>query len=273
MAEIINQAAQGSTGSSKSLISSIINYRLWILSGLVPPLGLLVTIWLWLAKKLRRLALATLAVSIVCVAIYAYLYRQHYGSNKYDYKYKALSASQIVMSATNVASATVNIQKPPELAVVLNPVNEQVRAYRHDFKDQPVANLSMAVTTYTGDYGKLFKPVVVSALKKASSNTDYQAVNQQLISYLQTQFSNKTYTLNLNHAQTLSTHYITADAWQFDVSAAKTVGAKAYQKWQGKLLYIWTGSHVYYILIDTIQQNWRPNQAVWQQMVNTLRVD
>src|SRR6266446_1808430 len=99
MAEKI-ETQQLATGPSSPVVGKIQANRqgrpiLSLLSGLIPPLGLVVAIWLWLAKKLRRLAVLALVVSLVFAGLYGWLYSHYVHSSPYAYTYHSLQPSTI----------------------------------------------------------------------------------------------------------------------------------------------------------------------------------
>ncbi|MGH7157120.1 MAG: hypothetical protein ACREGG_03365 [Candidatus Saccharimonadales bacterium] len=254
--------------------------RLWPLSGLVPPLGLLVAIWLALIKNRRRLATLTLLMTLAASCLYGYFIWQNAGSNNYTYRYKTLSAATITLSANpahspiqvNAPSATVNIQKPPELLLAAGSAGTNLSHYSHQLSGQTIANFAVQNETFSGSYGKAMESWVGTNLKTNPSSTTYKAVTGTLIAYVQN-FLPQGYKINLGSPQNFTNSHIKNGAWEFTVTANKTTSPQTvYQKWQGKLLYVWTSTHSYYVLLDSIQQNWQTNQATWQQMIDSLQV-
>ncbi|MGH7157118.1 MAG: hypothetical protein ACREGG_03355, partial [Candidatus Saccharimonadales bacterium] len=211
--------------------------------------------------------------------LYGYFIWQNTGSNNYTYRYKTLSAATTTLSASpahspiqvNAPSATVNIQKPPELLLAAGSANTNQSHYLHQLSGQTIANFAVQNETFSGSYGKAMESWVDANLKTNPSSTTYKAVTSTLIAYVQN-FLPQGYTINLGLPQNFTSSHIKSGAWQFDVTASAKTNPQVYQKWHGKLLYVWTASHAYFILIDSIQQNWQPNINTWQQMIDSLQV-
>jgi hypothetical protein len=64
-------------------------------------------------------------------------------------------------------------------------------------------------------------------------------------------------------------------AWQTDFTTSPVInhGIAAFPTKKGTALVIAGHSSNYYILIDALDRNWDSNQAVWQKIINSLKVD
>ena len=254
----------------------------------------------WQPRISWRLAAILVALILVAVGIYANANNKNSGSGKYSYRYKSLTATNIKLTALpkgaslppNVpalADVTVSFKKPLEFQIATGSANTDSSKFRHQLQSQTVASLSILMYTYSGNYGKIVEPVVAASLKKSPQTKDYQSTIAPLNAYVEDNLpivNAHDYNVSLGPAQSLTTSNIKNTAWQFDVSAVKKTNAQyfkgklihkatspqPYEKWQGKLLYIWTSSHLYYILLDSIQQNWQPNVNTWQQVIDSLQV-
>ncbi len=75
----------------------------------------------------------------------------------------------------------------------------------------------------------------------------------------------------LEATQHFSNSSIQTGAWSFDMSTSDPTNKQ--EPIQGKVLYAVSGKNTYFFLISTTAYDWQPNQAVWQKIFDSLKVD
>jgi hypothetical protein len=252
----------------------------------------------WKLPKLSRKRLGTAAlvvVIVIAVVVVLIVNKKHNSSDPYTYTYKNPSQTSVKLlgapkHAPNIPGLPVvpdvnlSFQKPPELQPIAGSSISDSANYRHQISGKTVAELNILMYSFGGSYGKITEPVIATALSKSPQTQDYKSAVAPLTAFTEDHlpgFNTLVYSLNIGPAQKLSTSHIKDKAWQFDVTLSKKTSAQPYVKasqiqsyknWHGKLLYVWTGSHLYYVLLDSIQQNWQPNMSTWQQIIDSLQL-
>jgi len=66
---------------------------------------------------------------------------------------------------------------------------------------------------------------------------------------------------------------IKSNAWKFDVSITNGSNVNKISNVEGKAVLVAGKRTFYYFLIDSVDQTWKNNQKVWQQVLDSIKVD
>ena len=106
--------------------------------------------------------------------------------------------------------------------------------------------------------------------KKGKGYDDYKAsLQKQLQSTLP-----KGMILELGQPSPLSNSNLKQNAWQFDFTAkSKVDNSSGASVIKGKLVFIIGKGVFYYFMIATVDYNWQSNQAIWNQVLDSIKID
>ncbi len=245
---------------------------LWLATGLIPPLGLVISWWLWFNRSLKKAAFLVLLVSIMSLASYLVIYYQHYKNQSLRYHYISL---QLAGATSGAPNTTLSFKKPVEFTTINNNSSYLIN-YQHKLKRRDtnvLVGLSAASSIHINGPAVLGYPsIVADALKGQVSSPEYQTVIENLLSFATSQLPKAFDNVNLSNAQSLDNTNIKNYAWQFDLTA-NDPGSKKAPKWQGKVVYLWGKNGAYYFIVATVKQNWVSNQQIWQQVFDSIKID
>jgi len=70
-----------------------------------------------------------------------------------------------------------------------------------------------------------------------------------------------------------TSNYIKKDAWARDFSASATDPNAKLPDMHGRIITAFGKSAIYYFVIYTTKYDWQTNQAVWNQVINSIKID
>lgn len=247
---------------------------LWIISGFIPVVGLIVGIWLWFSKKLKKIAVLTLALAILSSGLYVFAYQKGNNNSTSNsstansvHRYQSLKPQSL---SAGFPDTTIVYSKPNEFVVTDN--NKTfLKNYRHKQGNpqQVVGDMAVSVAHVTGKLPTVLPPIVSKALASPSTSEAYQSETKPLITFTTQQLPKSLSNINLSGVKNFRSANIKDSAWQFDLNGTSATNGK----WQGKFIYAWGKNGVYYVLIAATAPNWQANQSTWQQMVDSIKID
>jgi len=132
--------------------------------------------------------------------------------------------------------------------------------------ENPTIDLSAVRNSFNNasDYQNYAKQAYITSFLSDEMNTSY---------FAGTNGSNTS--VSLSQPKTITTNNLATDTWQFPFTA--TNSGKPNVKVQGEVVFhLGKDTSVYngydYLMISTVDYNWQPNQSIWQQIVNSLKI-
>jgi len=283
--ELVNKIAKGNLGTNTRF--SALQPKSWLLvillGLLLPPLGLVLVIYLLLsALRLRQkpyywmivvVVIATAIGSTAYFKLYSTLYKEH----DFKYTYTSLDNHQLSGKLPNTA---ISFKKPVEIKQAYKQVQEgfatTTLAHTKNPKASPNSGLVSYISTsiaysalaasdsYVSEVNKLMQE------QKGKGYDDYKAsLQKQLQSTLP-----KGMILELGQPSPLSNSNLKQNAWQFDFTAkSKDDNSSGASVIKGKLVFIIGKGVFYYFMIATVDYNWQSNQAIWNQVLDSIKID
>lgn len=204
---------------------------------------------------------------VILVVVAAYLVRANHLKHVTDYSYQGQKLSPISVGG-------LNFSKPAEFTKTLRQTDDKydVAAFTHTDKNSIPVGYLMAIShkdTHASDKKYIHDVNAVMAL--GSKNADYNKYVAAIRSQVYDSYKSSGYTVQLGGATKFINTNIKSNAWSFDVTAANS-NAQV-QPMQGRLIYIIAPGTLYYLSVMTINDNWVSNQATWQQMTNSIKVN
>jgi hypothetical protein len=247
-----------------------------VLSLLLPPVGLILAIYL-LFKARRNpkdtvlLAIAAAVLAIGGAAAYVKVYNSY--NHKYNqiYKYSAFDSFSL---PGNGDKAGLSFMKPVEFRRY-GPGSSSIVALVH----------SINTGANKGSLGNIWAATVNSnitldqsyldntnAFLKSVTGSDYDKFMQPVKQFIQSSLPGS-YRLQLSLPSAFSSNNIPKNAWQFDLSANDTDKIRMSRNIKGKAVFVIGKKTFYYLVINTADYNWQTNNAAWQKVLNSLKVD
>ncbi|MBI2009275.1 hypothetical protein HYS84_02595 [Candidatus Saccharibacteria bacterium] len=267
-----------STQKTPSIIGTKFR-RLLLLAGLLlPPLGLVAVIYL-IVRAIKskqptfyRLAAALVVVTLIGALVYLKIYNVYFVAQLHKYSYSTLEDYKL---PSKLQGAAVSFKKPAELKLL-------------DKKEtQGLASAYFVHTVSKGDSEFGLTYMAMSSLQSAlaasdsyvtslgqilkdPNNKDYQNMADSFKKFLQA-FTPKQLKIEMQALVPLTTTNIKQNAWQANFRAGETAGK--YADLKGKFVFAVGKRTFYYFMVATADYNWQRNQDVWQQVIDSLKID
>lgn len=112
--------------------------------------------------------------------------------------------------------------------------------------------------------------------KDPANTLIYESYRSYYANYLKS-FIPKDLDIDLSDPTPVKTTNISKNAWKFDFTAkasAKTANTQVGQPIiKGSFLIVFGERAYYYVVIQTVEYNWQSNQATWQKIIDSLKID
>lgn len=244
---------------------------------LLPPVSLAIAVYLIIKglrtqrKKLYLVALSLILATALGIGVYIKLYPTIFKDRYYSYKYTAFDEYKL---DSKTAGSGLSLSKP----VNFKEIGQKVQV------GSASALLAHKDTTSKLSLGYIAITSVNSALAASSSylevlnktlqepnDKNYETLVRPVREYVN-RYTDFKYQIELGKATKLIAPNIKANAWQFDFSA-KTIADKSITPLKGKAVLVAGKQTFYYILLSNVENNWQANQAVWQQVLDSIKID
>ena len=247
-----------------------------ILGVLVPPVGLVLAIvTIYRAGRLANRALLFLGLAaVVAVAAGSYGYVKLYDTVVRDetptYVYATLEDYKLAGTAK---TRGMTFKKPlvfKETSATSNSDIQASLAHRkagsNNGLQYTISVLSAAIGTPSGngpeDAIKLFTA-------EGQVGDDYKALKTSFEQYIKYRVNSK-FNSSLGSPKSFTNSSITTNAWQYDFSSASD--SKGHNV-NGTFVFAVGKSNFYYFSLASLDYNWQANQANWQQILDSLKID
>lgn len=267
---------QQSYNTNITTASKASTLKLAPLSGLVPPLGLFVVLWLWLRKGLRTLALITLVVTIAAAGLYLYFYQELKGAPSNDkpgsYTYEQLQDYRFGGLKNGLG---VELKKPTEFTEdpkeSSRPRKTLVHKVQQDDTQSYLGGLSILTVPATPQDREKNLPMMREGLSADAPADKYKAASD-LVSVITDMWLPDQFEASFARAKPFSSANIKQDAWQFDFTAIDPKNPKT-PKLHGKAIYAYGNNGVYILGFAAAGGNWQSNSKLWEQVINSIKLD
>jgi hypothetical protein len=235
------------------------------------------------AKSRRGLLWVLAAIGLVLIA--AFVYSLALQKGPYEYKYESLAAYKLAGRLDNTG---VEVLKPAEFKKIGPPNPITAISTKADFahvlknSDQvPKVVGGMTLVSFdsinpAANYTKYFKDAKKGPTDIFSSNIN-AFVNDELGYLFGPNFTAPTPKAKVLAAVPLATSNLkSGTGWQMDLSATisqQNSQDKTFNNVKGKLIMAFGQKNYYYFLIVTTEENWKSNQAFWQKVINSIKID
>lgn len=231
-------------------------------------------------KNWPKTGLAILLVLVLAGSGF-YLYHRNQLKTKraaqpYAYTYKTLNSYTL---AGEQAGSGMAFNKPEELKA---PTKSAAKTSQASFnqslsqagKEVLISNMSVASVPISS-------PPTASYLKLLNQNLTnpkspgYSSSLASLNTFVSQRLS-PIYTISLSQAKVFSNSYIKNNAWAVDFTATAKSGVKnapPSPSLQGEAILAVGKSTFYYYFVDAVDYNWQSNQKIWQEVINSLKID
>jgi hypothetical protein len=251
--------------------------RFWPLAGIIPPLGLAIGIWLWLAKGLRRVAALTVLVSLVFLGLYLYIYSAVNNSNQvvhYPYSYGKTQASKY---NGQKAGTSATFQTPQRFTLVSGS-KKPYQTYQLTLADgaQTVRDtLSVASVPVIQQTIDIYLPQDKAGISSAPGSSQYQTATGPITSFVKKLLpADYQKNAHLSQPKVFMNPNIRQNAWQFDITSPNSSNPQL-PPLHGTAVYAWGSKAVYYFVISAVGTDWSSshNLQMWQSILKSLALD
>jgi len=250
-----------------------------LISFIISPLGIVLALFFVfraIKSHQRQLYLMALAAFLAAIAGLGALYgiRSLLYNRKLDhYTYGTLEDYKL---SGYLKDAAITFKKPAEFKVYYQnyKAGSSVAGLSHnldkDGQKKAIGYIAVSglVNIETQDSAYLKKLTTALASPEA---TDYQKFSQPVkdfaANYLPDNFD-----VNLANPRAFTSSNIAKNAWQFDLAATPEASQKA-TPLKGSVILASGKNSFYYFMLAAVDYNWKTNQTVWQQTLNSLKLD
>jgi hypothetical protein len=222
-----------------------------------------------LKKAITILAIALAFIGLVYAVFHGYLNLRG-RVDKTRYTYQNTKAGEY--STVNVGG--LNFSKPSEFSSVFKKTDDKydIAAFTHSASTGYPIGYLMVIS---------FKDSLPSKEKyihdvNAIMATDSK--NQQHVEYISgikkqvfDSYKSAGYSVNLAEPHKFTNDSIKENAWSFDLTT--TNSNPKVLPMHGKLIYALAPGNFYYFSVMAVKNNWTPNLAAWQFMINSLKIN
>lgn len=256
--------------------------RLWIIiilaSLLLPPLGLVIALYLAFRgfklhkKNLYLMAAAALASAALGLAGLYAIRSITYDQNLDHYKYSQLEDYKL---ESKLDGTDISFKKPPELKEISHNalVGSSGASFGH-VKDKSGSKtglsyllVSLKQSALAASQGYM---VELGEILKDPNHKTYQKTVQPIKDFAKVGTLLKT-DVELSIATVFTNSNISKNAWKFDFSAKNSQNNLKTVK--GTIILAAGKTTFYYFFLDSLEYNWDSNQKVWQQVLDSIKID
>lgn len=247
-----------------------------ILGLLLPPIGLvLAVITIYRAGRLANRALLFLGlVGIVAVAAGSYGYIKLYDTVVRDetptYVYATVEDYKLSGAAQ---TRGMTFKKPVAFKETSTVSNSDVQASLAHRKSDSKTGLQYTISVLSAAIGTPSGNGPADAIKlfsaEGQASDEYKALKKSFEQYIKFRVNSK-FSSSLGSPKSFTNSSIKANAWQYDFSSASdTQGHNV----NGTFVFTVGKSNFYYFSLASLDYNWQANQANWQQILDSLKID
>ena len=246
--------------------------------------------WIKGSKKITLLVVGLLVLVITAAGFYGH----YFNSRPYGYTYKNLQSTQVNLPQ----GGTLSFNKPPELAKSASVHSIGLQDYQHIKDENTIAGIMINQESFppppdtgTPNINETF--VIIPPITKLDSPLDYirdqfnnplsdafQTKKKSLIEGLQQKIaaqynSSQKPKVELQAPVKLQTANIKTDAWQMDFTVSGLGSGKhTAADVIGKELFTFGSNNTLdNLVLSAVDYNWRTNQATWQRIIDSIKVN
>lgn len=216
----------------------------------------------------RRFRLLWVIVIVVVLAVSGWLIysRVHNGRQPYKYAYTKLDSYSIKGS---VGGSGVEFKKPVEITKLTATPEQADLEYLKSVGDKKKFVSYIAVLSVNSSEKlttEQLKQLGVQITTARSGSDILEPVDNFIYTNVY-----ENWNASIGSAQPFTNATIKADAWSFDLSASDPSGSNSVK---GEVIYAIGSSRIaYFFMVFSRPDSWQTNQAVWQQVVDSIRID
>jgi len=246
---------------------------------LSPLAGVLLVIGLVLYRKYKHLSLPKLLIGILVLSTLAGLvlgwagYRLRYERSLVNYSYSATDEFKL---ASETVAGGLAFQKPSELSVYYQnyKAGASVAGLSHsvdkDGQKRAIGYLAASSTVNTRTQSPQYLELLASTFAKPD-DPSYKSFTGPLQKFA-ADYLPKTLEVSLSDPKPFSSANISKNAWRFDLNARPKSDEQG-TLLKGVVLMAAGKNSFYYFMLASVDYNWTPNQAIWQQTLDSIKLD
>ena len=243
---------------------------------LIPPLGLIIALVVGMkSKRPKRASLITTLLMASTIGIFGYLTMGTGLINlptrsRINYQYQNTNANEFSPASVGGLS----FSKPAEFSTAFKKTDKSydIVALTHKATNGYPIGYIMAISfknDLASDQKYIHDANAVMAL--ASGNPQQSKYISDINHQVFDSYRSAGYSVTLSGKTKFTNTNIKDNAWSFDL--VTTNANSKVEPMQGRLIYIIAPGTFYYMSVMTVKGNWGPNQATWQQMAQSLKVN
>lgn len=218
---------------------------------------------LWFKPRPKKLISALVIIALILTGAYG-LYRQLH--NPQAYKYKKIDTAYSLKDPAS--SSSLSFSRPHELAQ-FSSTNSQVE-FQHLIGSNDGKNFAAYISAGASSSANALTDTDLTNLNKTLSDTSgvyYQIATSSLETFVTDRVPLGS-DISFGNAKRFSNPNIKSNAWQLDLNikykSKNTEGTSIYMA--GKNTY-------YFFMLLTPDYNWQSNQKVWQQVIDSIKIN
>ena len=254
-----------------------------LISLLLPPIGILLMLYL-LIKAIRTSvwrkaallpAIAVLILSAAGTYGYWQLYQVWQGGKQYSYTYSKLDDFKL---PSVLKGAGISFNKPTEFIQAGDSVVQEGFSaaifYQPNYATDPKtaiaylsANSVQSALAASSSYVEQ-----LSSVLNNPSDSRYQTMVGPVKDFL-VAATDSSFRIDIGSAKPLQTANLKNNAWEFDFFIQNDKNKTKVTPLRGKAILAVGKNSFYYFMVSSVYYNWGPSQSVWQQMIDSIKID
>lgn len=228
----------------------------------------------WFKMPRKRLLIVVAAVIVAVVLALGCYFHWHKSSKPaptgpYSHSY---SNVEQFTSKFGTSGSNMIFEKPTELRGIQAKGSKQATLLQFAtvYPGWTIANISIATVGGSGTLSQSYKDAIAKLITDTSNPVNVGS-NNYLHKFVIERINSK-YTSNFSSVSQFTNPDINHNAWKVDFTASAS-GKDGPPPLQGEAVLAIGKSSLYYLMANAVSYNWQNNQAVWQQVLNSIKID
>jgi len=224
-------------------------------------------------SKLLSLGLLSLIILVLAVAVVYHRDHNKSGTNSSGpYKFTYSKLESFVLTGQSPGSGLA-VSKPREIGAGMGGAPGSEATIYQTAKSGGVRMAALAVSSEAGvgsstsSYAKLAIQSNLANTSSAGHQLFVQPAEQLIKDAL-----DSAYGFSFSSPRPYTNPNIKSDAWRMDFTASATAKS-GLPKMQGAIIVALTSKNLYDFEAAAVDYNWNNNQAIWQQVMNSVKID
>jgi general stress protein CsbA len=225
------------------------------------------------------LAVAVVSLSIIMGAGVKYIaYTVGHSKADHTYAYNTNNIDEYKLKSF-ARKSSISISKPKEITLGVESLKQGsaiawlAHKTKSNGKDSSFSYVTISSVQSALAGSKSYQKAL-NQIFSVGSGDAYDKATTSIVKFI-TDNSSSSYRLSLGKATPFSSSNISKNAWSFDFTSIyqNKRDKNSLADLKGKVVFVLGKKSFYYVLIDSVTDNWNSNQEIWNKVVDSIKID